>query len=79
MYTTKTSVDMFSLNILYLHKSCKWDWTQVMTTLVKYECRHMQYILTELILAGDENFTPNQNIEIFSVVYSFIRSTQRFN
>ena len=39
----------------------------------------MQYILTELILAGDENLTPNQNIEIFSVVYSFIRSTQRFN
>ena len=25
----------FSLNIFYLHKSCKWDWTQVMTTLVK--------------------------------------------
>ena len=26
-----------------------------------------------------ENLTPNQNIEIFSVVYSFIRCTQRFN
>jgi hypothetical protein len=38
------------------------------------------YVVTiELILAGDENLTPNQNIEIFSVVYSFIRSTQRFN
>ena len=34
----------------------------------------MNYVVTiELILAGDEN------IEIFSVVYSFIRSTQRFN
>jgi hypothetical protein len=34
------------------------------------------YVVTiELILAGDENLTPNQNIEIFSVVYSFIRST----
>ena len=38
------------------------------------------YVVTiELILAGDENLTPNQNIEIFSAVYSFIRSTQRFN
>ena len=38
------------------------------------------YVVTiELILAGDENLTPNQNIEIFSVVYSFIRSTQHFN
>jgi hypothetical protein len=38
------------------------------------------YIVTiELILAGDENLPPNQNIEIFSAVYSFIRSTQRFN
>jgi hypothetical protein len=38
------------------------------------------YLVTvELILAGDENLTPNQNIEIFSAVYSFIRSTQRFN
>jgi hypothetical protein len=38
------------------------------------------YIVTiELILAGDENLTPNQNIEIFSAVYSFIRSTQSFN
>ena len=36
------------------------------------------YVVTiELILAGDENLTPNQNIEIFSAVYSFIRSTQR--
>jgi GTPase SAR1 family protein len=25
----------FSLNIFYWHTSCKWDWTQVMTTLVK--------------------------------------------
>jgi hypothetical protein len=32
------------------------------------------YIVTiELILAGDENLTPNQNIEIFSAVYSFIK------
>jgi hypothetical protein len=39
----------------------------------------MDYIVTiELILVGDENLTPNQNIEIFSAVYSFIRSTQRF-
>jgi hypothetical protein len=31
------------------------------------------YVVTiELILAGDENLTPNQNIEIFSAVYSFI-------
>jgi hypothetical protein len=37
------------------------------------------YVTIELILAGDENLTPNQNIEIFSAVYSFIRSTQRFN
>ena len=38
------------------------------------------YVVTiELILAGDENLTPNQNIEILSVVYSFIRNTQRFN
>jgi len=38
------------------------------------------YIVTiEFILAGDENVTPNQNIEIFSAVYSFIRSTQCFN
>ena len=38
------------------------------------------YIVTiELILAGDENLTTNQNIEIFSAVYSFIRSTHRFN
>jgi hypothetical protein len=38
------------------------------------------YVVTiELILAGDENLTPNQNIEIFSAVYSFIRSTQCFN
>ena len=38
------------------------------------------YVVTiELILAGDENLIPNQNIEIFSAVYSFIRSTQRFN
>ena len=26
---------VFSLNIFYLHKSCKWDRTQVITTLVK--------------------------------------------
>jgi len=40
----------------------------------------LSYLVTiELILAGDENLTPNQNIEIFSAVYSFIRSTQRFN
>jgi hypothetical protein len=26
---------VFSFNIFYLPKSCKWDWTQVMTTLVK--------------------------------------------
>jgi hypothetical protein len=31
------------------------------------------------LVAGDENLTPNQNIEIFSAVYSFIRSTQSFN
>jgi hypothetical protein len=38
------------------------------------------YVVTiELILAGDENLTPNQNIEIFSAVYSFIRSTHRFS
>ena len=38
------------------------------------------YVFTiELILAVDENLTPNQNIEIFSAVYSFIRSTQRVN
>ena len=38
------------------------------------------YVATiELILAGDENLTPNKNIEIFSAVYSFIRSTQRFH
>jgi hypothetical protein len=38
------------------------------------------YVATiELILAGDENQTPNQNIAIFSAMYSFIRSTQRFN
>ena len=38
------------------------------------------YVVTiELILAGNENLTPNQNIEILSAVYSFIRSTQRFN
>ena len=38
------------------------------------------YVLKiELTLAGDENLTPNQNIEIFSAVYSFIRSTLRFN
>ena len=37
------------------------------------------YIVTiELILAGDENLTPKQNIENLSVVYSFIKSTQRF-
>jgi hypothetical protein len=36
------------------------------------------YVVTiELILAGDENLTPNQNIEIFSAVYSFIRSTRQ--
>jgi hypothetical protein len=30
------------------------------------------YVVTiELILAGDENLTPNQNIEIFSAVYSY--------
>jgi hypothetical protein len=29
------------------------------------------YVVTiELILAGDENLTPNQNTEIFSAVYS---------
>ena len=40
---------------------------------------YMDYIVTiELILVGDENLTANQNIEIFSAVYSFIRSTQRF-
>ena len=38
------------------------------------------YVVTiELILAGDENLTPNQNIEIFSAVYSIIRSTHHFN
>jgi hypothetical protein len=38
------------------------------------------YVITiELILAGDENLTPNQNIEIFSAVYSFIRSTNDDN
>ena len=37
------------------------------------------YVITiELILAGNENLTPNQNIGIFSAVYSFIRSIQRF-
>jgi hypothetical protein len=38
------------------------------------------YVATiELILAGDENFTPNNTIEIFSAVYNFIRSSQHFN
>ena len=31
-----TIFSFLSLNIFYLHKSCKWDWTQVMTTLVKF-------------------------------------------
>ena len=31
----RNSVTKFSLSIFYLHTSCKWDWTQVMTTLVK--------------------------------------------
>ena len=36
------------------------------------------YVVTiELILAGDANLTPNQNIEIFSAVYSFIKKTPR--
>jgi hypothetical protein len=38
------------------------------------------YVATiELILAGDENVTPNHNIEICSAVYSFIKSSQHFN
>jgi hypothetical protein len=38
------------------------------------------YVATiELILAGDDNVTPNHNIEIFSAVYSFIRSGNHFN
>ena len=38
------------------------------------------YVITiELILAGNENLPPNQNIGIFSAVYSFIRSTYRFH
>ena len=32
---TTTPCEIICLNIFYLHKSCKWDWTQVMTTLVK--------------------------------------------
>jgi hypothetical protein len=38
------------------------------------------YIVTiELILAGDENLTPNQSIEMFSAVYSFnMRQVQPF-
>ena len=32
----------------------------------------------ELILAGDEDQTSNQTIELVSAVYSFIRSTHRF-
>jgi hypothetical protein len=40
---------------------------------------YLHVFTIELILAGDENLTPNQHIEIFSAVYSFIRSTQRFN
>jgi hypothetical protein len=33
----------------------------------------------ELILAGDDNLTPEQNIDIFSAVYFIIRRTQHFN
>ena len=45
------------------------------------DCIHFLFECTfELIfIARDENLTPNQNIEIFSAVYSFIRSTQHFN
>jgi hypothetical protein len=32
-----------------------------------------------LILAGDENLTPEQNTEVFSAVYSYIRSTQHLS
>jgi hypothetical protein len=35
MHHTLISGFTISLNIFYLHKSCKWDWTQIMTTLVK--------------------------------------------
>jgi hypothetical protein len=48
--------------------------SEVLSLLQRYK-----QVTIELILAGDENLTPNQNIEIFSVVYSFIRSTQRFS
>ena len=39
----------FSLNIFYLHTSCKWDWTQVMTTLVKSFNVHHIFFFQELL------------------------------
>ena len=36
-------------------------------------------ISIELILAGDENLTVNQNVYIFSCIHSYIKNTNRFS
>ena len=36
-------------------------------------------ITIELLLAGDESLTYEQNIEIFSCVHSYIKRTKRFS
>ena len=36
-------------------------------------------ITIELLLAGDENMSYEQNVKIFSAVHSYIKRTNRFN
>jgi hypothetical protein len=55
----------FSLNVLFYNEN----------KVILFNKLENYVVTIELILAGDENLTPNQNIEIISAVYSFIRST----
>jgi hypothetical protein len=59
----------FSLNVIFYNEN----------RAILFDKLENYTVTIELILAGDENLPLNQNIEIFSAVYSFIRSTQRFN
>jgi len=46
---------LVSLNTFYLHKSCKWDWTQVITTLVKISL--LQKCKQKMITHNGDSYT----------------------
>ena len=63
-YNTPVRRCQFSLNIFYLHTSCKWDWTQVMTTLVK-SFPFYKDINKKIIVENGDNYTN----KLYNMIY----------